>query len=250
MFRTGSGSLDRRRFLAGCGAIAAGGVAASVGAATPSPSRSVEVDLEAREALIDVAGRACPAAHLQRSLPGAAHPRARRRDPAGPPDQSPGRADQPALPRAARLADGQSRQRLPGGAAGRGLRLRAHRAGRLRRHLLVPSSSSRAAREAALAGACRAAPDRSDRAAGGALRGRGAGPGHQGPQHRGRPAGAPSRRRLGTRQERPDGARERRRSGRSSGRGLAGPPAADQRLQRAHAAAGPRRQRAAAGDRP
>src|SRR5688500_6534396 len=56
MFWTESDSLDRRRFLAGWGAIAAGGVAASVGAATPSSSRSVEVDLEAREALIDVAG--------------------------------------------------------------------------------------------------------------------------------------------------------------------------------------------------
>jgi FtsP/CotA-like multicopper oxidase with cupredoxin domain len=57
MSRIADGSLDRRRFLEGCAALAAGSVAASIGAATGASSAPVEVDLEAGEAVIDLAGQ-------------------------------------------------------------------------------------------------------------------------------------------------------------------------------------------------
>jgi FtsP/CotA-like multicopper oxidase with cupredoxin domain len=49
------GSLDRRGFLEGCAAVATCGIAASTGMAGSSPAPA-EVDLEAREAVVDIAG--------------------------------------------------------------------------------------------------------------------------------------------------------------------------------------------------
>jgi FtsP/CotA-like multicopper oxidase with cupredoxin domain len=49
------GSLDRREFLQGCAAVATCGIAASAGMAGSSPA-PVEVELEAREAVVDIAG--------------------------------------------------------------------------------------------------------------------------------------------------------------------------------------------------
>ena len=50
------GSLDRRRFLVGCAALATCSVTASFDRAAGSSPSPVEIDLEAREAVVDVDG--------------------------------------------------------------------------------------------------------------------------------------------------------------------------------------------------
>jgi FtsP/CotA-like multicopper oxidase with cupredoxin domain len=57
MFET-TGQLDRRRFLEGCAAVTTCGIAASIGAAAGTSPAPVEVDLEAGETVVELAGQA------------------------------------------------------------------------------------------------------------------------------------------------------------------------------------------------
>ena len=253
MFRTEQASLDRRRFLEGCAAFAACGVAASVGATAGSSSTMVDVDLDAREAIVDVAGAPARLLTYNGLFPG---PLIRAREG----EQLRGSASSIGSVEPTNLhfhglhvspADNHDNVFVDV-QPGERLHLRAYRAGRLRRHLLVSSSPARPDRQTALAG--------SRRAAGESIRWRRRPPPFPRPKNMSwssRTSASPP-----TAGPEPHGGADWARGksgrivfvngalGRRSGRcAVAGPAAPDQRLQRPHAAAGARRRPAAPGHR-
>ena len=148
--RRGVGSLDRRQFLEGCAAVTTCGIAASMGsAAVVSSPRWRSSSRQARQSSTLPAS---PPAFSPTTASSQARDPCREGEPLRVrADQSPRRADQPALPRTARPAGGQRRQRLRR-VCRRAASPMSSRPGRLRRHLLVSPSPARPAGEAALAG--------------------------------------------------------------------------------------------------